>query len=183
MDRRGPLSRPIVSAALISLVTVAFGGASAGASTGGASTGGASTGGTGACKVLTGLTDLVVKMDFRDAAPPGPSVGDVGVYETKLVDADGKVIAFANGTGRILYNRESDGHLIVYYDDEYKFEDGSRVRAIGVSDVNSIAAGGVATQAAHGTAGGYRDYYGTREWTRVSGTEAKGSFTLCPDPA
>src|SRR5215813_4379704 len=130
MIRRGLRSQPVLSAAVASVLAVAAGAAGstyANASDTSSPTPGAAGKQQAGCTVLTGLTEYVLNLDYHDVGAPGPSVGDVGVYDDKLVDANGNAIAYTHGMGRVLYSRESDGHLFIFYDDEVKFTDGSRV--------------------------------------------------------
>ncbi|MFC9328321.1 hypothetical protein [Kitasatospora sp. NPDC057015] len=139
--------------------------------------------GSNSCVVWKDLPEFVTSMDYHDPAPAGASVGDFGFYTDEVKDAAGNKVADVKGTGRILYQRESDGHLIIHYDDVVTFANGSKVSAIGTADVNALIGGAGVSQALIGTKGKYKGWFGTREWTRVSQKEAVVTMTLCKDPA
>ncbi|MFB6893127.1 hypothetical protein ACFCX4_27875 [Kitasatospora sp. NPDC056327] len=178
---RNKLPRPaVLAAATVSIVALASG-------LGGSAFADAAQGKkhpeSPACVVFKDLPEFVTSMDYHDQAPAGPSVGDFGFYTDEVKDASGAKVADVVGTGRILYQRETDGHLIIHYNDVVTFANGSKVSAIGTADVNALIGGAGVSQALIGTKGRYKGWYGTREWTRVSQKEALVTMTLCKDPA
>ncbi|MEU4173866.1 hypothetical protein [Streptomyces sp. NPDC026589] len=73
------------------------------------------------------LEELVehVTLDYRKVDPPGRSLGDWDTYESVITTSDDRPVATLQGTGRILYERSHDGHMMMYYREKLTFPDGT----------------------------------------------------------
>ncbi|MBW4717852.1 allene oxide cyclase barrel-like domain-containing protein [Saccharothrix obliqua] len=81
-----------------------------------------------------------VELDYRHVNPPGRSIGDWDTYDSELRTPDGDLVATLTGTGRILYQRSRDGHVMMYYRERLEFPDGTAQTA-GWIDASEIIKG------------------------------------------
>ncbi|MGW0604790.1 allene oxide cyclase barrel-like domain-containing protein [Streptomyces sp. NPDC002640] len=104
-----------------------------------------------------------VDLDYRFANPPVHGPGDWDTYDSTFVTADGEHVGSLKGTGRILYERSADAHLMMYYREEITFPDGTAQTA-GWVDGTAILGGAWQRFPIVGTGGRYEGMIGLRSF-------------------
>ncbi|MGV9661149.1 allene oxide cyclase barrel-like domain-containing protein [Streptomyces koyangensis] len=104
-----------------------------------------------------------VSLDYRFANPPVHGPGDWDTYDSRFVDPAGVEIGTLQGTGRILYERSSDAHLMMYYREQLTFPDGTAQTA-GWVDGTAILGGAWQRFPILGSGGRYGSMIGLRSF-------------------
>ncbi len=113
-------------------------------------------------EVIENLTETPVKY-FSTSTPPMRDVGDAAVYYDEIFDAAGKVVGHTVGYAIVHERRESDGHLVVSYDETLRIEGGT-LHATGTFDRDVLLNGGKGRLHLVGTSGRFLGRAGIREW-------------------
>ncbi|MGW8668359.1 allene oxide cyclase barrel-like domain-containing protein [Streptomyces niveus] len=115
-----------------------------------------------AALVHEGLVEHV-SLDYREVDPPGRGLGDWDTYESVIETAEGEHVATLHGTGRILYERSRDGHMMMYYREKLTFPDGTAETA-GWLDGTAIIGGAWQRFPVIGTGGAQSGKLGIRSF-------------------
>ncbi|MFG1920244.1 hypothetical protein [Micromonospora sp. NPDC048898] len=128
--------------------------------------------------ITVSFIEQLISTDYRDAAPTGPSVGDVVLTLDAVLNADRVKIGENDIKGTIIRQDSATGELFSFSTSKYTIPDGG-IRVAGIVNLTSLAAGETQKLTAFGTAGRYKGKVGQLTWTLVNELESENSITLC----
>ncbi|AUH44537.1 allene oxide cyclase barrel-like domain-containing protein [Streptomyces sp. CMB-StM0423] len=129
------------------------------------------------CMTISFIEQLVTT-ETKDAAPVGPSVGDVVITEDAVLDDQRNRIGTNDIKGIIIKKDAETGELFSFSASEYTLDDGT-IHVAGLVNLTQLAAGKEQKLPAYGTGGRYAGKVGELTWTLVSETESLNSIALC----
>ncbi|MFJ6662257.1 hypothetical protein ACIQNG_38950 [Streptomyces sp. NPDC091377] len=128
--------------------------------------------------VTVSFIEQLVTTETTDAAPAGPSVGDVVITEDAVLDEDRNRIGTNDIQGVIIKQDAATGELFSLSASKYTLDTGV-IRVAGIVNLTRLAAGETQKLPAAGLKGRYAGKTGELTWTLVSATESLNSIKLC----
>jgi hypothetical protein len=136
------------------------------------------------CLIYGDLTEKSYSAEQLTGKPGVPAPGASGIYKNNITDSAGNQVGTVSGYSVELYYRQSDHHLMAYYEETVTLPQGE-IHDSGIVDFTELASGAWVKFKAVGTSGELLGKVGYREWRLIGKPGAhvvEVKMSLCDPP-